>query len=309
MARNKGSFDLYDPYANKGKQKNHFILKTLFKFIVNSIVFCLLVYGVYAGLIASGIMKTKGGIEITFPWTSFTIGDYTDNEKKPGPADKNKKETTDGTDKKTTDKTEPSGESTDASNGNMDANNNANGLSDIERQITDYKPEIGSDGTYRNAANEIVKFAGAEIKWNLNDIPCEGTASSSTVAIYCSTTPDVIYVNESHQDYETFAKNGVLIDSVKHELAHRAIDQHCRTTDPDIAKGRTEAIANSYAVLYYGANVNSFNNTGNVKTPLAYVPDEESNEMAKQVHSGACSANTDDGTGTTHGSTGNVGAQ
>jgi len=62
-------------------------------------------------------------------------------------------------------------------------------------------------------------------------------------------------------------------------------------------------------VLYYGANVNSFNNTGNVKTPLAYVPDEESNEMAKQVHSGACSANTDDGTGTTHGSTGTVGAQ
>lgn len=284
MARNKGSFDLYDPYANKGKQKNHFILKTLFKFIVNSIVFCLLVYGVYAGLTASGIMKTKGGMEITFPWTSFTIGDYTD-------------------------KTEPSGESTDASNGNTDANNNANGLSDIERQITDYKPEIGSDGTYRNAANEIVKLAGAEIKWNLNDIPCEGTASSSTVAIYCSTTPDIIYVNESHQDYETFAKNGVLIDSVKHELAHRAIDQHCRTTDPDIAKGRTEAIANSYAVLYYGANVNSFNNTGNVKTPLAYVPDDESNEMAKQVHSGACSANTDDGTGTTHGSTGTVGAQ
>lgn len=285
MARNNGSFDLYDPYANKGKQKNHFILKTLFKFIVNSIVFCLLVYGAYAGLTASGIMKTKGGIEITFPWTSFTIGDYTDN----------KKETTDGTDKKTT---EPSGESTELSNGNTDANNNANGLSDIEKQITDYKPEIGSDGTYRNAANEIVKLAGAEIKWNLNGIPCEGTASSSTVAIYCSMTPDVIYVNESHQDYETFAKNGVLIDSVKHELAHRAIDQHCRTTDPDIAKGRTEAIANSYAVLYYGANVNSFNNTGNVKTPLTYVPDEESNEMAKQVHSGACSANTDDGTGT-----------
>lgn len=281
-------YKLYTPYSET--KKKHYILRFLFRLIVDAVILGLLGWGLFAGGSAIGF-KMSGALTFTAPWgASVTIGDA----KYANKPDKNstvKKNTDDGT--------------ADNADKKNDPGKSAASLDETEKALTDFKPVVGNDGTYRDAASQLVKLAGADIKWNLQNIPCEGTANSTTVAIYCPATPDVIYVNESHQDYETIAKSTAFIDDIKHELAHRAIDAKCKTTDPDVAKGRTEAIANSYAVLYFGASRSSFDNTNTIglKTPLAYVPDAESDGMAGQVHSGACTADNAD----TSSSTGSVG--
>lgn len=299
-------FKLYTP--SQPRRKNHVVLKFLMRFIIDAVILGLIGWGLMAGSKAIGFTY-DGGITITSPWGGkFNIGNPVANNND----DKNDKpsETTDknNSDKKQDDSNDKTDDN-DANNTKKsnDSNTDAepadtNGLTDVEKQLTDFKPQLGTDGTYRDAAEQVAKIAGAEIKWNLSNIPCTGTTSETTVALYCPTTPNVIYVNESHKDYETLARSDTFIDSIKHELAHRAIDQLCRTTDPSIANGRTEAIANSYAVLYFGANRSSYDNTNTIglKTPLAYVPDAESDEMARQVHQNNCGVSNNANTPTTN---------
>lgn len=273
-------FKLYTP--SQPRKKNHVILKFLMRLIVDAIILGLIGWGLVAGSKAIGFTY-DGGITIISPWGGkFNIGNpHVVSNNDGNDASNNKKSNDSNTDAEPAD---------------------TSGLTDVEKKLTEFKPQLGTDGTYRNAAEQVAKIAGAEIKWNLNNIPCTGTTSETTVALYCPTTPNVIYVNESHKDYETLARSDTFIDSIKHELAHREIDQLCRTTDPTIANGRTEAITNSYAVLYFGANRSSYDNTNTIglKTPLAYVPDAESDEMARQVHQNNCGVSNNANTPTTN---------
>lgn len=292
-------YKVYNPYGKT--HRNHPVLKFLARFLLDVVIMGLLAFGGVKLAGASGF-KTEGGIRITTPWNaSFTIGSEPQvaNGKNADVSGKTKR-----TDVKRKPATVKPSDRHDAA-GNADSGNgNAAGAAgteaDIEKVVSDYKPGIGADGTYRNAAEEIARLAGATVKWNTDNVPCSGTISSETVAAFCPATPDVIYVNESHKDYDEIARSVLLVDDMKHELAHRAIYKLCKTADPAMSNGRNEAIANSFAVLYFNANRSSFDNNGTARTPLAYVPDDASDSLARQIHDNQCNAG--DGSGSDAGS-------
>ena len=73
---------------------------------------------------------------------------------------------------------------------------------------------------------------------------------------------------------------------VKHELAHRSILLTCGTIDPSIVGGRTEAVTNSYAYAYYGAD--RARTERNQQGLTAYAADPESDAIAAKIHDGLC---------------------
>ena len=76
-------------------------------------------------------------------------------------------------------------------------------------------------------------------------------------AYYCQmpdrTQRDVVHILTTHPDWTQTARSPWLVDMVKHELSHRSIMISCGTTQPTIAADRTEAVTNSYSVLFFGA--------------------------------------------------------
>lgn len=170
---------------------------------------------------------------------------------------------------------------------------------EVETKIAAFKGEKGEDGSYRDAARQLVSLAGATIDWSIEDIGnnCTGTYDQEkTVAVFCGTVPNKIFVNEERSDYNTLASDPSFLDYIRHELAHREINKACGTAEPAVANGRSEALANSYAIKYLGANKTTLSDADAMG--LQYAPDAESDSMAKSVHMGICKVNTDGSTDT-----------
>ena len=74
---------------------------------------------------------------------------------------------------------------------------------------------------------------------------------------------------------------------MKHELAHRSILVTCGTIDPIIVGGRTEAVTNSYAYAYYGAD--RARTESNQQGLTDYAADPATDAIAESIHDGQCS--------------------
>ena len=125
-------------------------------------------------------------------------------------------------------------------------------------------PERNGDldpaGWYTLATN-VASTMGVQIEQTM-EFNCGGQSGenpSGFVAAYYCQMPDrsqrnVVHILTTHPDWTQTARSPWLVDMVKHELSHRSIMISCGTTQPTIAADRTEAVTNSYSVLFFGAD-------------------------------------------------------
>ena len=117
-----------------------------------------------------------------------------------------------------------------------------------------------------------------------------GLPQEFTVAYYCQSSDraqrNVVHILTTHPSWTQTARSPWLVDVVKHELSHRSIMISCGTIQPAIAGDRTEAVTNSYSVLYFGADRGRI---AEQQQGLAeYAMDEQSDQIASSIHDGNC---------------------
>ena len=100
------------------------------------------------------------------------------------------------------------------------------------------------------------------------------------------TQRDVVHILTTHPDWTQTARSPWLVDMVKHELSHRSIMISCGTTQPTIAADRTEAVTNSYSVLFFGADRNRI--ADQQQGVAEYAMDAHSDQLATAIHDGNC---------------------
>ena len=120
--------------------------------------------------------------------------------------------------------------------------------------------------------------------------------SHRSIMISCGTTQpkiasdrtqrDVVHILTTHPDWTQTARSPWLVDMVKHELSHRSIMISCGTTQPKIASDRTEAVTNSYSVLFFGADRDRI--TNQQQGVAEYAMDAHSDQLATAIHDGNC---------------------
>ena len=115
-------------------------------------------------------------------------------------------------------------------------------------------------------------------------------ASQARAAYYCQmpdrSQRDIMHILTTHPDWTQTARSPWLVDMVKHELSHRSIMISCGTTQPTIAADRTEAVTNSYSVLFFGADRDRI--TNQQQGVAEYAMDASSDQLATAIHDGNC---------------------
>ncbi|WP_137652252.1 hypothetical protein [Bifidobacterium moukalabense] len=159
---------------------------------------------------------------------------------------------------------------------------------ELEAQVAAYQYN-GND--WLQAAKQAASLAEMQIDWNFDDLykACpSGTnlTKNRTQAAYCPTTPNLLYANTSMPNWD----NAYALATVKHEIAHHAIHMRCGVISPQnvVINGvdRTEAVTQSYAVMFLGADENELRRTMGDE----YKFDETTNRVAQQIHDGQCKA-------------------
>ena len=121
---------------------------------------------------------------------------------------------------------------------------------------------------------------------------CQGEPGDGAAAIgyYCQGYRDSrnkVFVNTANSGYPRLQSDAWLLDAVKHELSHRSIMITCGTVNPKIAGSRIEAVTNSYAYAYYGANRER--TVKHQEGITEYAADAETDAIAAKIHNGQCS--------------------
>lgn len=157
-------------------------------------------------------------------------------------------------------------------------------------------PERNGDldpaGWYMLATN-VVSTMGVQIEQTM-EFNCGGQSGENpngfVAAYYCQmpdrTQRDVVHILTTHPDWTQTARSPWLVDMVKHELSHRSIMISCGTTQPTIAADRTEAVTNSYSVLFFGADRNRI--ADQQQGVAEYAMDAHSDQLATAIHDGNC---------------------
>lgn len=157
-------------------------------------------------------------------------------------------------------------------------------------------PERNGDldpaGWYTLATN-VVSTMGVQIEQTM-EFNCGGQSGENpngfVAAYYCQmpdrTQRDVVHILTTHPDWTQTARSPWLVDMVKHELSHRSIMISCGTTQPTIAADRTEAVTNSYSVLFFGADRNRI--ADQQQGVAEYAMDAHSDQLATAIHDGNC---------------------
>lgn len=125
---------------------------------------------------------------------------------------------------------------------------------------------------------------GARVEWSLDGCEPSAGAAWRTFGRFCASTPDVVYLNGSSRLFASSLRSGAVASTLRHELAHRAVWLMCGTLSPRVARGRGEALANAYAIRFYGADhdlLMAGRPAGYRVTPADYV-------AAQSVHDGDC---------------------
>ena len=147
-------------------------------------------------------------------------------------------------------------------------------------------------GWYTLATN-VASTMGVQIEQTM-EFNCGGQSGenpSGFVAAYYCQMPDrsqrnVVHMLTTHPDWTQTARSPWLVDMVKHELSHRSIMISCGTTQPTIAADRTEAVTNSYSVLFFGADRDRI--TNQQQGVAEYAMDASSDQLATAIHDGNC---------------------
>jgi hypothetical protein len=143
-----------------------------------------------------------------------------------------------------------------------------------------------ASGNYVASAQELASQYGVSLSFDYTSIYAHCMHSEGgdefVVASYCHATPQVIYVNTGWADYPTNLNSPGFIDTIKHELAHRAIGDICDTASPPITGTANEGVANSFAVLFLGANREELNSSADAFPQ--YATSEATDELARGIH-------------------------
>lgn len=181
-------------------------------------------------------------------------------------------------------------------NGSYFARGTAAHNAQLEVFARGFAPYSDGNGSYLAAANELAVGIDMELKVSvaaaLED--CNTTRGVAdlrkTTAMYCRQTPGVIYINEQRSNYDISVAEPFLVDAVKHEFAHARIHRICDATSPaGVPEGvSNEAVTNSYAVLFLGADRGRMSEAADGLSHTDYVMSDASDAAAKLIHEGRC---------------------
>ena len=161
-------------------------------------------------------------------------------------------------------------------------------LDTIEQQIAAFQGQSGPDGTYMQSGEQMLSIAGLHADYDFQSIGnyCPSmTADQYTFAAYCEKKTDTVFVNTGHEAYPYIVRSPQYLDELRHEIAHYLVYSRCDTAAPTLHT-ETEGMANSYAVMYLGANRDTLNSTG-ASFP-AYAMNEQTDQAAASAHAGTC---------------------
>ena len=161
-------------------------------------------------------------------------------------------------------------------------------LDTIEQQIAAFQGQPGPDGTYTQSGEQMLSIAGLHADYDFQSIGnyCPSmTADQYTFAAYCEKKTDTVFVNTGHEAYPYVVRSPQYLDELRHEIAHYLVYSRCDTAAPPLHT-ETEGMANSYAVMYLGANRDTLNSTG-ASFP-AYAMNEQTDQAAASAHAGTC---------------------
>lgn len=116
-----------------------------------------------------------------------------------------------------------------------------------------------------------------------------GNGNDLAIGFFCGgeqSSRNEVNMLVTHPQWPAVERSPLLVDYTKHELAHRSIMIACGTTEPANTASRTEAVTNSYAVLFYGASRERIANSQ--QGLAAYAMDTQSDQIAQAIHSGNC---------------------
>lgn len=154
---------------------------------------------------------------------------------------------------------------------------------------------MGSDGTYLAAGEQLIASVGLSPTYDFKSVydHCSGStrlADETTLGAFCSATPNLIYINQNSRNWTYDVTGSYYPNAVKHEMAHAMIYRICGTTAPALRVDH-EALTNSYATLYFGAERDVLN-SGAQNAPW-YTMTDASDTAAQLVHDGHCSISAD----------------
>lgn len=165
---------------------------------------------------------------------------------------------------------------------------------DIESKVAAFTPYTDENGTYLQAAADIAAIMGLRLNYDFDSVKnyCDvsNTNLTEAMAVYCSKTPNQIYVNTNHQAYSSEVKSTSFISDIRHEMAHHAIDSRCGSTQPSIVadKNKVEAVTSSYAVMFLGASRDDLSNANDLD---AYRMTSDTDNEANLIHANSCVVN------------------
>lgn len=181
------------------------------------------------------------------------------------------------------------------SNGNTVVSDGTDAMStpkvtnEMEAQVASFNPSLDSNGTYMQSATDIAGIMGLKVNYDFNKVTeycnADGVDLTWAIMVYCPVTPNQVYVNTNHANYQYEVHDKAFISDVRHEMGHHAIDSRCGTSQPPIAGDKTEAVTSSYAVLFLGANRDDLSNANDLD---AYKMTADTDNIAKQIHDGKC---------------------
>jgi hypothetical protein len=166
-------------------------------------------------------------------------------------------------------------------------------LESAEAFAAAYEPRRDAQGSYVTSAQEITRAFGAEIVWADFGAPDPNTKCisggenpASVLAWFCNSEPYLIRLNRVAYNMPGITYTPVLVDAVKHELAHLIIRQRCGRSRPNANTVELEGVTNSYAVLYLGADRKALGDLSS--TFPEYASSTRTDEVATWLHSGVC---------------------
>ncbi|GAA3659544.1 DUF2510 domain-containing protein [Microbacterium marinilacus] len=173
------------------------------------------------------------------------------------------------------------------SDGSVFESDGAAPRADAAELARDYTASPGPDGTYVDSAEELASYFGMSLTFDYasmyescghSDVPLE-----TIIATYCSATPELVYVNPDYSDYDAYVSSPAFVNSIRHEIAHDQIAEVCGTVAPPVAGAQLEAVTNSYAVLFLGADRAEFDARANGEY-AAYRTTAETDRVAQLIH-------------------------
>lgn len=173
------------------------------------------------------------------------------------------------------------------SDGSVFENDGAAPRADAVQLAREYTAAPGADGTYIGAGEELASYFGMSLTFDYASMyeSCghADVALETIIATYCSATPELIYVNPDYVEYDAHVSSAGFVDSIRHEIAHDQIAQVCGTVAPPVAGAQVEAVTNSYAVLFLGADRAGFDARANDEY-AHYRTSADTDRVAQLIH-------------------------